>query len=148
MCCPEIKHKKRHITDMKIDKSSYPDEDSCLKLSQQIINIAFCVQHSADFHGVAYNHINDSLYFFMLIDPAPYFSKDLGSGITDVGFLCGFICFIQFMLDIVCECRILFDIISEFGYGANINHNATSFISLFYHNFIIKNVERFRSKKL
>ena len=37
-------------------KSSYPDEDSCLKLSQQIINVAF-VQHSADFHGVAYDHI-------------------------------------------------------------------------------------------
>ena len=44
---------------MKTDKSSYPDEDSCLKLSQQIINIAFCVQNSADFHGVAYNHIKD-----------------------------------------------------------------------------------------
>ena len=40
-------------------KSSHPDEDGCLKLSQQIINVAFCVQHSADFHDVAYDYIKN-----------------------------------------------------------------------------------------
>lgn len=124
----DISQTWRHI------KISYPDEDSCFKLSKQIINVAFWVQHSADFHGVAYDHINDILCLFMLIDPAPYFSKDFGSGITDVRL----ICFIKFMFYAVCECRVLFDVISEIRHGANINHNATFFISLFYHNFIIK----------
>ncbi len=78
------------------------------------------------------------LFFFTLIDLAPHFSKDFGSGITDVGLICGLICFIKFMFYVVCECRVLFDVISEIGHGANINHNVTSFISLFYHNFIIK----------
>ena len=78
--------------------------------------------------------------FCTIIDPAPHFSKDLGSGITDVGFLCDLICFIKFMLDVVYDCRVLFDIISEIVHWANINHNATSFILLFYHNFIIKTI--------
>ena len=98
------------------------------------------------------------------MDPTPYSSKYLGSGITDIGFLCGLVCFIQFMLDVFCECRVLFNthdnhrsitvfskenrcvrinnslfnlrkLISKIRHRVNINHNATFFLSLFYHNF-------------
>jgi len=43
------------------------------------------------------------------MDPTPYSSKYQGSGITDLGFLCGLVCFIKFKFDVVCKCRVLFN---------------------------------------
>ena len=50
---------RKSIINSETDKSSYPYENSWLKLSQQIINVAFCVQQSADFHDVSYDYIKD-----------------------------------------------------------------------------------------
>ena len=43
------------------------------------------------------------------MDPTPYSSKYPGSGITNIGFFCGLVCFIRFMFDVVCKCRVLFN---------------------------------------